>query len=172
MAKPILNIADVELQARPAALAASGEAAGRYDARMGEIAPRVGARLLGYNITAVPPGMRAFPKHNHRANEEMFFVLEGSGELHFGNEVHPVRTGDVIGCPPGGPETAHQLVNTGATELMYLAVSTRLSPEVCEYPDSGKFGVSVYGADDADGQRSAFRHIGRRGDARDYWEGE
>ena len=172
MAKPILNIADVELQARPAAFAASGEAAGKYDARMGEIAPRVGARLLGYNITAVPPGMRAFPKHNHRANEEMFFVLEGSGELHFGDQIHAVRTGDVIGCPPGGPETAHQLVNTGATELKYLAVSTRLSPEVCEYPDSGKFGVSVHNSDDADGPLWAFRHIGRKGDARDYWEGE
>ena len=68
MANPVLNIADVELQPRPAAYSASGEAAGKYDARMGEIAPRVGAKLLGYNITAVPPGMRAFPKHNHRAN--------------------------------------------------------------------------------------------------------
>jgi uncharacterized cupin superfamily protein len=171
MPNPILNIADVELQPRPTSFAASGDAAGKYDARMGEIAPRVGAKLLGYNITAVPPGMRAFPKHNHRANEEMFFVLEGNGELHVGDQVHPVRAGDIIGCPPGGPETAHQLVNTGATELKYLAVSTRLSPEVCEYPDSGKFGVSVYGTD-ANGTPWAFRHIGRTGDARDYWEGE
>jgi uncharacterized cupin superfamily protein len=171
MPNPILNIADVELQPRPTAFAASGDAAGKYDARMGEIAPRVGAKLLGYNITAVPPGMRAFPKHNHRANEEMFFVLEGNGELHLGDQVHPVRAGDIIGCPPGGPETAHQLVNTGATELKYLAVSTRLSPEVCEYPDSGKFAVSVYNTDDAD-ELWAFRHVGRKVDARDYWEGE
>ena len=117
MPSPVLNIADVELQARPAAFAASGDAAGRFDARMGEIAPRVGAKLLGYNITAVPPGMRAFPKHNHRANEEMFFVLEGNGELHVGDQTYAVRAGDIIGCPPGGPDTAHQLVNTGAAEL-------------------------------------------------------
>ena len=51
------------------------------------------------------------------------------------------RIGDIIACPPGGPETAHQLINTGEGELKYLAVSTKLSPELCEYPDSGKFGV-------------------------------
>jgi uncharacterized cupin superfamily protein len=170
--KPLINIADIELQPRPAAYAATGDAAAKYDARMGEIAPHIGAKLLGYNITAVPPGMRAFPKHNHRVNEEMFFVLEGRGELHVGDQRHPVRAGDVIACPPGGPDTAHQLVNTGQLELKYLAVSTRLSPEVCEYPDSGKFAVSVYNEADAGRQPWLFRHVGRAGDARDYWEGE
>ncbi|MFS8063077.1 MAG: cupin domain-containing protein [Luteimonas sp.] len=172
MAKPILNIADVELRPRPAAFAAGGDAGQRFDARMGEVAPRVGAKLLGYNITAVPPGMRAFPLHNHRVNEEMFFIIEGNGELRVGNDVHPVRNGDVIACPPGGQETAHQLVNTGDVELKYLAVSTRLSPEVCEYPDSGKFAVSVYNEADAGDQPWVFRHVGKPGDARDYWEGE
>jgi uncharacterized cupin superfamily protein len=167
--KPLINIDEIELQPRPPAFAAPGEAAQRFDARMGQVAPRIGAQLLGYNITAVPPGKRAFPLHNHRVNEEMFFVLEGNGELRVGADVHPVRAGDFIACPPGGPETAHQLVNTGAVELKYLAVSTRISPEVCEYPDSGKFAVSVSGPD---GQPWAFRHVGRPGDARDYWEGE
>ena len=37
---------------------------------------------------------------------------------------------------------AHQLINTSATDVLrVLAVSTRLSPEIGEYPDSGKFGV-------------------------------
>jgi uncharacterized cupin superfamily protein len=135
------------------------------------VAPRIGAKLLGYNITAVPPGMRAFPKHNHMVNEEMFFVLEGSGELHIGDATHPVRAGDIIACPPGGPETAHQLVNTGASELKYLAVSTLLSPEVCQYPDSDKFAVSVSGEGAKPGQWR-FRHVGRADDAHDYWEGE
>lgn len=47
----------------------------------------------------------------------------------------------MIACAVGGPETAHQIVNTSNAELKYLAVSTRLSPEVCDYPDSEKFGV-------------------------------
>ena len=169
--KPVINIADVTLHPRPSAFAATGDAAQRYDARMGMIGSHIGARLLGYNITAVPPGRRAFPLHNHLVNEEMFFVLEGSGELRVGDATHAVRAGDVIACPPGGPETAHQLVNTGEVELKYLAVSTKLSPEVCQYTDSGKFAVSVSDESGAPGQWR-FRHVGRPEDARDYWEGE
>jgi len=169
--RPILNIADVELQPRPPAFAASGDAAQRFDARLGMVGTRLGARLLGYNITAVPPGKRAFPLHNHMVNEEMFFVLEGNGELRLGDATHPVRAGDIVACPPGGPETAHQFVNTGDIELKYLAVSTQLSPEVCLYPDSDKFAVSVYGESGKPGDWR-FRHVGRAQDARNYWEGE
>jgi len=168
---PILNIADVELQPRPTAFAPSGDATQRFDARMGMVGARIGARLLGYNITAVPPGKRAFPLHNHMVNEEMFFVLEGSGELRYGDATHPVRAGDIIACPPGGPESAHQLVNTGEGELKYLAVSTALSPEICQYPDSGKFAVSAYGDSGKPGDWR-FRHVGRGTDSLGYWEGE
>jgi uncharacterized cupin superfamily protein len=91
--------------------------------------------------------------------------------LRLGEATHPVRAGDIIACPPGGPETAHQLVNTGDSELKYLAVSTALSPEVCQYPDSDKFAVSVYGESGKPGDWR-FRHVGREQDAHGYWEGE
>lgn len=172
IAKPLVNLDEIELQPRPPQFSATGEAARRYDARMGMVAPRIGARLLGYNVTAVPPGKRAFPAHNHRVNEEMFLILQGNGELRMGERTWPVRAGDVIACPPGGPETAHQLRNTGEVELKYLAVSTKLSPEICEYPDSGKFGILADFGKDANGAPQGFRHIGKTGDARDYWEGE
>ncbi len=172
MPPPILNLADVDLQPRPAAFAATGPAAQRYDARMGQIAPRVGAQKLGYNLTAVPPGKRAFPFHNHRVNEEMFFVVEGTGEIRIGGAVHPIRPGDVIACPPGGKEAAHQIVNTGTTELRYLAVSTKLSPEIAEYPDTGKFGVLAEFPPGPDGKPQMFRFVGREGQGVDYWEGE
>ena len=172
MNRPILNIADVELQPRPAAFAATGAAAGRFDARMGFIAPRLGAQKLGYNLTAVPPGKRAFPLHNHRVNEEMFFVLEGAGEVRIGEAVYPIRVGDVIACAPGGRETAHQIVNTGTVELKYLAVSTKLSPDIAEYPDSGKFGVLAEFPSDAGGKPQTFRFVGRESLKVDYWEGE
>lgn len=172
MSHPILNIADVELQPRPAAFAATGAAAERYDARMGPIAARLGAQKLGYNVTAVPPGKRAFPFHNHRVNEEMFYILDGAGEVRIGEAVHAIRAGDVIACPPGGPETAHQIVNTGTAELKYLAVSTRLYPEIAEYPDSGKFGVLADFPAGPDGTPRVFRFIGRESLIVDYWEGE
>lgn len=172
MTKPVINIADIELGPRPAAFAATGDAAERFEARLGFIAPRVGARKLGYNVTVVPPGKRAFPFHNHHVNEEMFFVIEGEGEVRIGESVYPIRSGDVVACPPGGPETAHQIVNTGTSELKYLAISTKMTPEIAEYPDSRKFGVLAELAPGPQGEPRGFRFIGREESSLDYWDGE
>lgn len=172
MTKPILNIADVNPQPLPAAFAPTGSAAERYGMKMGSISTVIGAQQLGYNLTVVSPGKRAFPFHNHHANEEMFFVIEGEGEVRIGKAVYSIRRGDIIACPAGGAETAHQIINTGREELKYLAVSTKRSPEVCDYPDTGKFGVlSEYSAG-ANGERRGFRFVGRENLNADYWEGE
>jgi uncharacterized cupin superfamily protein len=68
----------------------------------------------------------------------MFLILDGEGELRFGDERYPIRKHDVIACPTGGPEVAHQIINTGSTDLRYLALSTMADVETCEYPDSQK----------------------------------
>ena len=172
MSKPILNISDVELQPRPAGFAPTGATAERFDARMGFISTLVGAKQLGYNLTAVLPGKRAFPFHNHRVNEEMFFVIEGTGEVRLGGEVYAIRPGDIIACPAGGQETAHQIINTGEVELKYLAISTQRSPEIAEYPDSGKFGVLAEYSAAGGGEPQGFRFVGRESLSLDYWEGE
>lgn len=172
MTHPIINITNVELQPRPAAYAATGPAAERYDANMGMLAPRLGAQQLGYNLTAVPPGKRAFPFHNHRVNEEMFFIIEGTGEVRIGEARYPIKPGDVIACPPGGQEAAHQIINNGSVELKYLAVSTKLPTDIVEYPDSGKFGILAEYPPAADGTPQGFRFIGRESLNVDYWEGE
>ena len=172
MPKPIINIDDVALEPRPPAFAPSGTAAERFEAKMGRIGPLLGARQLGYSLTAVPPGKRAFPFHNHRVNEEMVFVLQGTGEIRVGEKTYPLRAGDLVACPAGGPETAHQVVNSGREELRYLAVSTMTSPEVCGYPDSGKFGVMAEFPAATGGQPQRFIFVGREGDSHEYWEGE
>ena len=84
----------------------------------------------------------------------------------------PVRKGDVVACPAGGLETAHQFVNTGSEELRYFAVSTRLSPEIAEYPDNGRFGVLADLAPGADGQPRMMMFVGRENETLDYWQGE
>jgi uncharacterized cupin superfamily protein len=171
----IMNIADAawfDVGHGAPAIPGAGDPPEKFQCRMAQLAVPLGAQKLGYNITAVPPGKRAFPFHSHRNNEEMFFVLEGSGEVRIGDEVHPIRPGDVIACPPGDGATAHQIVNTGPEELKYLAVSTRLSPEVVDYPDSGKFAVSVESSRSPEGRPQGFRFVGRPGDSLTYYEGE
>jgi uncharacterized cupin superfamily protein len=172
MTHPIINIADVEVQPYPPGMGPSGDTAERFEARIGRFSAQLGAKKLGYNITAVPPGKRAFPLHNHRINEEMFFVLEGEGEVRIGEDRHPIRAGDVIACPPGGPEKAHQIINTGTTEMRYLAVSTKEWPEICEYPDTGKLGIMAEYPPLPDGKPQGFRLVTRPELTADYWEGE
>ena len=171
MTHPIINLDQIHLAPRPPHNTAPGNAAQRFDGRTGQVAALIGARKLGYNITAVPPGKRAFPLHSHRVNEEMFFILEGNGEVRIGSATHPLRAGDFLACPPGDPETAHQIINTGTTELKYLAVSTMLFPEICDYPDSGKFLIAEKPRD-ASGNVQGFRHVGRAEGNIDYWDGE
>jgi uncharacterized cupin superfamily protein len=161
MSKNIIHISDIEQKPFPAPM--PEEVKEKYEgAVMGFIGPRIGALKLGYNVTTLPPGKRAFPFHNHRVNEEMFFVLEGTGEVRIGSEKFTIKQGDFIACPPGGEELAHQIINTSDKDLKYLSVSTKLYPEIADYPDSGKFGILT----------DKFRYVGRIEKSLDYWEGE
>jgi len=169
--RPVINLEEVSIEERAPFFQPTGTATERFGSRSGAVGARIGARMLGYNITAVAPGKRAFPFHNHHANEEMFFILQGSGELRVGVERYSIRQGDFIASPAGGPETAHQLINTGQDELRYLAVSTMITPETVEYPDSKKLAV-LSRQMQPDGQMRVVRHVGRADGGVDYWEGE
>jgi hypothetical protein len=71
----------------------------------------------------------------------MFLILDGEGELRFGDRRYPIRRHDVIACPTGGAEVAHQIINTGTSPLRYLALSNVAEVESCEYPDSQKISI-------------------------------
>jgi uncharacterized cupin superfamily protein len=133
--KPILNIKDAESRH-----ITNGNV---FEARVAPLAERLGGARIGANVTTVPPGKAAYPLHHHFGNEEHFFVVSGSGTLRFGNTTYPVEPGAYIVTPPGGAGLAHQLVNTGSDDLVYLALSTKALPEVVGYPDSGKTGVAA-----------------------------
>lgn len=148
MVKPIINLEAVEFD--------DVEENGRFTSRRATISDLIGARDLGYNLTVLPPGKVQCPFHSHHGEEEMFFILEGEGELRFGDQRYPIRQHDVIACPPGGPEVAHQIINTGTTTMRYLAISTLVEVEACEYPDSGKVSV-VAGKRGDRGLRKMFR---------------
>ncbi|HEX5183945.1 MAG TPA: cupin domain-containing protein [Allosphingosinicella sp.] len=143
----------------------------RYGADKAALGQALGARKLGYNVARIDPGKAAYPPHNHRVNEEMFLILDGEGELRIGDARRAVRKGDIFACPPGGPETAHQLRNTGTAPLKVLMVSTMLDTDIIEYPDSDKVAYGVQ-APGPDGKPALFRGLARRSDQPNYWEGE
>jgi mannose-6-phosphate isomerase-like protein (cupin superfamily) len=59
-------------------------------------------------------------RHSTQQNEELLVVLEGSGEMIFGDGSKlPVRANTALYCPP---ETTHDVVNTGRKALRYVYV--------------------------------------------------
>lgn len=137
-----------------------------YDALGTRLGTGTAATKLGASIDIVAPGKMSCPYHFHHAQEEMFVILEGEGTLRVSGERLPVRAGDVVFIPPG-PDYPHQLINTSDHPLKYLSISTRESPEFCEYPDSGKTAALV---NLPDGTR--LNLVQRVENGLDYWDGE
>ena len=127
----IRNIVSADLQRQ--------ERAPLYDTLCASLAAGSAAVKLGASIDIVAPGKRGCPYHFHLAQEEMFVIIEGNGSLRVAGEMLPVPAGDVIFIPPG-PDYPHQLINTSHAPLKLLSISTQESPELCVYPDSGKYG--------------------------------
>jgi uncharacterized cupin superfamily protein len=162
--KPVVNIADVPMVDR-------GHSE-KFAVKWGRIGPHIGLAGLGCAVHVVPPGKRAFPFHVHHANEELFFILSGSGEYRFGDKTYLIKAGDLLAGPPGGPELAHQIINTGAEEMSYLGISTMITPEAVDYPDSGKFAVMSRPDPGGDPRKAGLRFFGRKETSLDYWDGE
>lgn len=153
--KNVVNLDELKLE--------HGAQGDKFEWHSARIGPLLGARQLGYSYDVLPPGKRGCPFHSHRSQEEMFFIIAGTGTLRYGKETRKIRAGDIICCPVGGPDTAHQIVNDSDAELAFLSISTMTDPEICEYPDSGK--IIAF-----DGK---WRHSTEAGSGNvDYWKGE
>ena len=126
--------------------AEEGPRAGAYRSLMRPLGRTVGAAKIGCTFYEIEPGAVAFPFHWHAHNEEALIIVSGTGTLRIGQQSIAVRAGDYV-AHLVGEENAHQLLNTGADTLRYYALSTKLSPEIAGYPDSGKIGVAMMSAD-------------------------
>jgi uncharacterized cupin superfamily protein len=149
----IRNVADVvlERQHRPPL----------YDTQCGGLTDGSAAVKLGAGYDVLAPGKRGCPYHFHYAQEEMFVILEGEGTLRVAGQMLPVRAGDVVVIPPG-PAYPHQFINTSDAPMRFISISTQERPEICEYPDSGKYQAYTRG----------FRAGQRVAANLDYWDGE
>ena len=88
---------------------------------------------------ALPPGATNFPFHSHAAQWEMYVFLSGSGQVRGSDGTAPVTAGDHVLFKPG---EAHQIINTGETELTYYVIADNPPAEVVTYPDMpGKWAI-------------------------------
>ena len=135
------------------------------------LAHSAGGRQIGCSLSSIPAGKRGWPYHWHAANEEALFVLSGSARLRTPSGETQLHPGDYVALV-AGPEGAHQIVNDGASDFTYLAISTMAATDITVEPDSGK--VGLFGGAAPGGspeQRTIFKFL--RADAEvDYWDGE
>jgi mannose-6-phosphate isomerase-like protein (cupin superfamily) len=64
----------------------------------------------------LPPGTSTTP-HCHPQTEEIYYILEGQGQMQVGNEVRRVGPNDAIAIPPGH---RHHITNVGGCVLRFL----------------------------------------------------
>jgi uncharacterized cupin superfamily protein len=124
---------------------------------------RLSAELMGASLYELEPGNRMWPYHAHHANEEWLLVVSGEPTLRTPEGERQLQEGDVV-CFPRGNDGLHQVTNGTDRPVRVLMLSTKIAPEIVEYPDSGKVG-----AHSAAGERLL---MSRPGPTVDYWDGE
>src|SRR4051812_44608332 len=90
-----------------------------------------GCQRVGMRRIRISPGKQSTPLHAHFGEEEIFYVLGGSGVSVQENGAYAIGPGDVILHPPGGP--AHTVVG-GDEGIDVLAFGDDLRHEAVRFP--------------------------------------
>jgi uncharacterized cupin superfamily protein len=93
-----------------------------------------GATDVGVSLIDIEPGCRAGPVHQHGSEEEIFFVLAGSGLAWIDGAVHEIGVGDTIVYLANGP---FHTVIAGPGGLSVLAFSENEAPPFTQLPRAG-----------------------------------
>jgi len=123
-----------------------------------------GAEQLGGTLYELAPGHEGLPLHIHHGMEELAVVVSGQPTLRTLEDESVLQPGDVVAFPRGR-WGAHTLANRTDEPVRYLMLSTKVMPEVVEYPEQGTVGVMTRppfeppqpGEDPADRLRLRFR---------------
>lgn len=86
--------------------------------RVSLVADRFASGLQFLHYTVLPPGS-TIGSHKHGNNEELYIILEGTGEMTLDSAAYTVTKGDVIVNNPHG---THGLRNTSDTQDLQLLV--------------------------------------------------
>jgi uncharacterized cupin superfamily protein len=152
--RPVINLFDAEL-------APDLDEPEGYRSPYAKVYDAVGAQRMAATIVLLGPGEAVCPYHYELAEEEWLIVLEGETAVRTPDGAETVKAGEIV-CFPRGPAGAHKIANASDAPARILIVSERQETSATVYGDSDK--VGVFGPD--------LRLLFRRGDARDYWDGE
>jgi uncharacterized cupin superfamily protein len=123
---------------------------------------------LGMSVYELLPDQTQCPYHFHHGNEELILVLHGRPTLRTPDGEEELQPGDSVHFPKGAAG-AHQVVNRTDEPARYVVADAHVSPELIEYPDTGKFATMAR----TESQRGGpIWTVHRLDDAVDYFDGE
>ena len=115
--------------------------AGRAKRALGDV---FGLASFGVNLSRLPPGTASALRHSHTHEDEFVYILEGTPTLVTDAGETPLQPGMCAGFP-AGTGNAHQLINRGTGDVVYLEIGSRHPDEAVEYPDDDLAGRTVDG---------------------------
>ena len=133
-----------------------------YRAGMARFGPLLGASKMGASLYELPPGQSICPYHYEYPDEEWLVVVAGRVVVRHPGGEDELGVGDIV-CFPGGPDGAHKVTCVGDEAARVVINSTKESPAIAVYPDSGK--VGIWPGDDRD-------RLMMRRDTLEYYDGE
>ena len=104
---------------------------GREKRRLGDV---FGLANFGVNLTRMAPGSMSALRHSHTKQDEFVYILAGCATLITDAGETELVAGMCAGFKAGSGD-AHQLINRGETEVLYLEVGDRIPGDGVDYPD-------------------------------------
>ncbi|MBK4735033.1 cupin domain-containing protein [Noviherbaspirillum pedocola] len=105
--------------------------AGREKRPLGDL---FGLMNFGVNLTRLPPGAISALRHAHTKQDEFIYILAGRPVLRTDQGDTPLEPGMCAGFRAGSGN-AHQLINPGDEDVLYLEIGDRSSGDAATYPD-------------------------------------
>jgi len=115
------------------------------------------AGSLGASVWELAPGVSQALYHFHHSSEELLVVLAGTPTVRTHEGDRRLGEGDVLSFPRG-PAGGHEIRNDGTDTARVLIVSTNASPDVAEYPETGKVAYVLDGVHHFHRVRDAVEH--------------
>ena len=102
---------------------------GREKRKLGDL---FGLKNFGVNLTRLRPGGESALLHRHSKQDEFVYILEGEATLVTDRGETKLVPGMCAGFPAAG--LAHQIVNRGAADVVYLEIGDRTPGDAGSYP--------------------------------------
>jgi uncharacterized cupin superfamily protein len=105
-----------------------------------DLGQATGTRLIGIDVTEIPPGTKSSHLHSHSQKEEFFYVLTGRCKVKLGSAEHELRQGDAV-SRPAGTGVPHQFHNPYAEPCRVLMIGVQAGKgveDVVDWPELGR----------------------------------